>query len=409
MIKRTIVFLALLPLAQMLLANPEVSIPFSFQFGGYVNQEVIYDSRQVITAREGDVLLYPAREILDPQGRDINDVSNLNLLALSTRLFTRITGPEAFGAQTSAHVEVDFLGTTNDKFNLLRMRHAYVTLKWEKSELLAGQTWHPMFVAACFPNVVGFGGALPYHVLSRAPMLKYTYKPGNIGLTGYIVSQSDFPLMGPQGATSIYLRNSGLPEMYGQVIWSNNALMLGTTAGYMMIRPKLQTPMGYSQQTTLGSFTGNAFARITLPQVIARVQGIYSDNPNHLVMIGGFGETDIIDPTTMERGYSNVSTMSVWGEIESRGDRIRVGLFGGYSQNLGSKEAITGASWVRGGDIANMFRVAPRVVFFSGKTTIGAEIFYDQVAYGNPDANFSFETTQKASNIRALTSIKYNF
>lgn len=406
--KKSALLLGIFTMAVHLYAQ-DAPKPIKFEFGGFVNHEVIYDSRQVVTAREGDVLLYPANVLLDGNGNDVNAVGNLNLLAISTRLLTRVTGPDAFGAKTFAHVEVDFLGTTNDKFHQLRMRHAYLRLNWEKTELLAGQTWHPMFVAACFPNVVGFGGSLPYHVLSRAPMLKFSYKPSKLALTAYAVAQSDFPTNGPAGPSSVYLRNSGLPEMYGQMMYSTESILVGATAGYMVLKPDLATKDGFKNEATIGSFSSNVFVKLTLPSLIVRAQGIYSDNPNHLVMIGGFGQTEITDTITKARGYSNVSTMAVWAEVETRGDRIRFGLFGGYSKNLGSAKEITGSSWVRGGDIASMYRIGPRILFLSGKLTWGLEAFYDVAAYGTPDKKFQFAETKDVANLRLLSSLKYSF
>lgn len=40
---------------------------------GFVKSDLIFDSRQNISIREGHFLLYPANESLDPNGKDIND------------------------------------------------------------------------------------------------------------------------------------------------------------------------------------------------------------------------------------------------------------------------------------------------------------------------------------------------
>jgi hypothetical protein len=409
--KREICFLifCVVQVFVLTLSAQEAPIPFNIEFHGFVNHEIIYDSRQVVTAREGEVLVFPAEEILDPDGNDINARANLNFFALSTRLQTKITGPDAFGAKTSALVEVDFLGTTNDKFNLLRMRHAFLQLNWTKTELVAGQTWHPMFVAACFPMVVNFGGSLPYHVLSRAPMLKLTYKPGKLAMTAFLLTQSDFPTSGPQGASSVYIRNSGLPEIYGQLMYSSRSLLLGATAGYMVLHPELKTATGYRNDASISALTANVFGKLSTTSFTLRTQGIYSDNANHLVMLGGFGETEVTDALTDERGYSNVGTMSVWADVESNGPKFKVGFFAGYSENLGSKKEITGRSWVRGGNISNIYRLGPRLIIISGKLAWGMEVFYDVAVYGTPDSKFQFDETRDVANIRLLSSLKYSF
>jgi hypothetical protein len=46
---------------------------FGVTFSGYVKNDFYYDSRQVVSAREGHLLMWPTAPVLDPNGIDIND------------------------------------------------------------------------------------------------------------------------------------------------------------------------------------------------------------------------------------------------------------------------------------------------------------------------------------------------
>ncbi len=83
---------------------------FGITFNGFVKTDVIWDSRQTVNIREGHFLLYPANELLDKNGDDINATANFNILSIQTRLRGNITGPDAFGAKTSGAIEGEFFG-----------------------------------------------------------------------------------------------------------------------------------------------------------------------------------------------------------------------------------------------------------------------------------------------------------
>jgi hypothetical protein len=59
---------------------------FGISFSGFVKTDLMYDSRQVVSIREGHFLLYPQNESPDINGDDINDKSSFNILSIQTRL-----------------------------------------------------------------------------------------------------------------------------------------------------------------------------------------------------------------------------------------------------------------------------------------------------------------------------------
>ncbi|MBR5665582.1 MAG: hypothetical protein IKX13_07510, partial [Bacteroidales bacterium] len=52
---------------------------FNYHFSGFVDPQLFMDSRQVVGARESELLFYPAPKDLDAEGNDLNAVPNLNM------------------------------------------------------------------------------------------------------------------------------------------------------------------------------------------------------------------------------------------------------------------------------------------------------------------------------------------
>ena len=119
-----IIFLAVCLFFPAILVAQNIGISFN----GFVKTDVIYDTRQNFSFREGHFLLWPLAERLDNNGEDINNKFNFNILSIQTRLQSNITGPEVFSAKTSAYVEAEFFGSADASINSLRLRHAYVDI-----------------------------------------------------------------------------------------------------------------------------------------------------------------------------------------------------------------------------------------------------------------------------------------
>lgn len=141
--------------------TPEIKI------SGFVKSDFFFDSRQVATFREGHFLLYPLNELLDVNGEDINAKASFNALSIQSRVTAKLFGPEVLGAKSGGLIEGEFFGTSDADVNGFRLRHAYVTLNWENTGLLFGQTWHPMFVTDVFPQVVSFNTGSPFQPFAK--------------------------------------------------------------------------------------------------------------------------------------------------------------------------------------------------------------------------------------------------
>lgn len=407
--KRNLLFLLILALLGPVRAQEaEQEKKFGISFSGFVKADFFYDSRQTIAAREGHFLLWPAAENLDVNGDDINAKANFNFLAIQTRLKGTITGPDAFGAKTSAVIEGAFFGHSNPDINGFRLRHAFAKLQWDQTQLILGQYWHPMFVTGCFPGTVSFNTGVPFQPFSRNPQVRLTHKVGDLSLMVAAMSQRDFTSVGGSGP----LRNSGIPDLQFQMAYSSfddngNGVLVGAGAGVKTLVPRLVTDSTIATTASVSSFAFQGFFKLKAPVVTVKLQGTYGQNLYDLLNISSFA-VESINPSNDEYSYVPTSNTSLWADIHSNGKTVQVGLFFGYTQNLGASEDIL---WVEGtrGNIDNVMRVSPRVIFNSGKMRFATEIEYTSAAFGGIDTDAKVVDATTVQNVRLLFSAYYFF
>jgi len=408
------IILALLFAFCMTKANSqEIESNWGIKFSGFVKTDIFYDTRQTSSSngiREGHFFLYPDNVLYDNEDNDLNANSSFHMLSIQTRLKGDISGPDAFGAKTSGVIEAEFFGTSETDLNGFRLRHAYVKLDWSKTTLLVGQTWHPMFPAESFPKTVSFNTGAPFTPFSRNPQVRLTRKSGiaSFSLTAY--SQRDFSSSGPEGTSNKYLRNSGVPGLNMQFrIPASDAITGWAGLDYKTLRPQLRTIANIETGSKIGSFSAFATLKITTTPVNISLMGLYGQNASDLCMIGGYAVTGITDPVTQERTYTNRSTANLWTDLSSNGKKVVVGLFAGYSKNLGTGEDITGPVYGRGNNIDHLFRISPRIIFTEGHLSFGAEVESTIAAYGTMQDNGKVINTNNVNNVRILLSTIYKF
>ncbi|MEM9921705.1 MAG: hypothetical protein AAF990_26620 [Bacteroidota bacterium] len=380
---------------------------FSLKGGGFIWTETIFDTRQTVSARDGDVILYPAKKFLDANGEDINDSPDFTMANIHSRALVKVTAPSFLNAKVSGLLEMDFVGSSNDKIGLLRLRHAMVKLNWEKSELLFGQYWHPMFATESFPQVVSWGGAIPFHPLSRNAQIRYSQVVGKHSQLSFsICTQLDFKSPGPSGPSSKYLRDSGIPEVNASYIFGKNKnVLFGINVGYKVLKPSLFYEMGgenYKCTETIGSYQMNAFSRIKMKKTTLRAGMIYGQNLYNFLMLGGYGIKGLKD--NGEPTFTNLTAGSYWLDFDSGTlkEKFSLGIYAGYTKNYGAQDEITGAVYARGTDIDHAYRVAPRIIYGTGRVRFRVETIYNVAAYGTPNAKYQVENTERVTNFRFL-------
>jgi hypothetical protein len=406
-----IIMLAVLPM----LASAQKKDDIKVKLSGFVSAEAIFDTRKTVNAREGEVILYPAAKSYDINGEDLNDRSELFMTTIHSRLNVGVSGFNAFGAKGLAVIEGDFIGTSNDKTGLFRLRHAFVKLDWGKDELLVGKYWHPMFVTSCFPNVLHWGGGLPFNVLGRAPQFRYTRELGN---KGYVfisaLSEMDFKSTGPDGANVKYVQQASIPEFSGQVKYDlAKGFTLGATAGYKFLKPMVENSLGAKTDEMLSSFQMNAWMTLKSEKLVWNLHTIYGQNLYNFVMIGGYGVKNVKSNGDYE--YTNIKTSSIWSDLYTRTGNVKYGLFAGYTKNLGADDDLaTDADgfvglYSRGSNIDYVYQFGPRVEFYSGKFMIGSQILYTSAAYGTTQINGKVKDSKEVGSARFMVHLKYSF
>jgi hypothetical protein len=410
---------------------------FGISFSGFVKTDLFFDSRQTVNAREGHFLLFPENEKLDKDGADINAKASFNILSIQTRLAGSITGPDALGAKTSAYIEGEFFGNINSGINSFRLRHAWIKLKWSKTELLTGQYWHPMFVPECSPATISFNTGAPFVVFSRNPQIKVSQDFGKVRLALTFMSQVDFVSDGPDGPNPKYLRNSVLPETNLLLQYSTankdkgTEFLIGASVGYQLLTPRLSTTVTlapafdtvinnivvhqnavtatYKTDVTSGGFAGNLYAKLKLKHFTVKAGGEFGENNNAYTMLGGYTVKSVTDATKGFVDYANVRSFAVWTDMHTNGTRWQPGIFGGFGKNLGAGETVTGPHYVRGVNIDYAYRVSPRLAFSVQKLRIAGEVEYTVAAYGKTDSTGSVFDAKEVGNLRFLLGIFYFF
>lgn len=431
---KKLIFVVVIILPLLSLSQEEKK--FGIKFSGFVKTDVFFDSRQTTDVREGHFLLFPANEILDVNGDDINAKSKFNILSIQTRLRGKITGPDAFGAKTSGLIEGAFFGNIGTDINGFRLRHAFVKLNWTNTELLVGQFWHPMFVTSCFPGTVSFNTGTPFQPFSRNPQIRLTQKFGNFKIIATALEQIDFVSTGPDGKSPKYLINSSVPEFNLRFEYNSKnqetgkEVLFGVGGNYKMLTPRLSSEVivtpatdsvvndvvkhydavtkKYKTDRTVSGLSGMAYFKYKSKDVTFKLEGVYGQLMYSMTMLGGYAVHDR-DSVNGFQDYTPINTLSVWTDIHTNGKKCQFGLFGGYSKNLGSDEKITGKYYSRGSNIAYLYRISPRLIINSGKFRIAPEIEYTVAAYGTPDEKGVVKDYKEIGNFRFLVGVFYFF
>lgn len=375
---------------------------FSFKLSGYVKTDLIYDSRQTVSAREGHLLLFPANKVLDQNQNDINAQSNFNILSIQSRLNGRITGPEALGAKTSSVIEAEFFGHSNSDINGFRLRLAFIKLQWSNTSLIVGQFWHPLFITDVFANVVSFNTGIPFQPFSRNPQVRLQHSFDNLTLTATAYTQRDFSSPGPDGTTSDYMRNSGLPGFNLNAMVKYQNFLFGVGGDFKTLRPRLITAENYSTDENIKSYAGIAFAKYHNDKFTFKAEGTYGGNLNDLLMLGGYAVYEK-DQVTGVQKYTPLNILSFWTDI-SYGKQTEVGIFAGYAENKGSDKSFS-EHFSRGINIDYLYRISPRVIFNLDSFRIAGELEYTIASYGQFNSKGTVDNSEEVGNLRVLTAV----
>lgn len=414
--------------------------PPTFTWYGWVRHDINYDSRQNSFVREGQLDLYPLDKNVLTNGTDVNAQSQLNYIAILTRLGLRINGPDVLGAKLTGQIEGDFFGQNEATIGLLRLRHAYAKLEWKKTALVIGQTWYPLFIPEAFPGVVNFNTGIPIAPFGWAGQVKFTinlsknlflhlttYKPrefSDVNTTIVTASSTGASLTGSavNNSTSLTLPNNvpslnaTLPELNAHIQYKSDKFMVGAQVDYSQTLPYNTYRDSTIHATninkeTVSSLSLMAYTKIVTKKVSIKAQYLVLQDAAHWVSMGGY--FGYLNKATGLETYKPANTTSWWIDIYGNGKKWIPGIFIGGSANNGAEAGAT-AAYGRAIGISNrgiqdILRISPRLEFIAGKLKFGAELEFTTANYGTRGTDGKVITGDASKPIDAITNTRFTF
>lgn len=393
---------------------------------GFVRNYITYDSRECVAVMGEMFNIIPKDELLnEDRSEDLNDVDKLSFVSFTTRLGVDVMGPNLGRAKSSAKIEADFSGYGANN-TLFRIRQAYLSLSWDRTTLICGQTWHPM-TNQVMPAVYGFGTSSPFMPFNRAPQIKVLVDAGK-GWNFTAAALYQFPNLstGPEGVSVSYSRWSMLPELYASWAHAGDHLTYGVGVDLLSIMPRktsfaerevLQEDGSMQTQTVqvrakdrVMGISPEFFADYINGKFNIKGKVVYAENTAHMTMVSGFGATSY-DPQTGSYQYAPLRLVSTW-MTATYGDKLKPGLMLGYAKNLGAKNDFMSLDeiWVRHARNTDyIYRISPSLSYTIKNLQLALEVDYTVVGYGDLLLNGSVNALRDINNTRACLMIKYSF
>lgn len=383
---------------------------FTYKFYGFVRGDLFYNNRANVAPVDGNFYLYPMDKLPDANGEDLNATPNGSFYTFTTRLGLDFTGPRLGTARTSAKIETDFGGFSSST-TMLRIRQAYVALDWDKSQLLIGQTWHPLS-GSVMPDVLNLSTGAPFNPFNRSPMLRFQYRAGNIKMTAATLWQLQYLSSGPVGGSEEYIKNSCIPEMYVGADFINNGWIAGV-GGYMIsLKPRTVSTVGnarYKVDERITSFSAEAHLKYTGKNFMFAAKSLLASGLDHTALLGGYAVSGI-DPENGEQDYTPFRHSTSWVNL-TVGTKWKAGLFAGYSKNLGTDSDMHTSMTLygKGLNIDQLFMVNPNLSYNLSFWKFGVEYCLSTAQYGTNELSGKVTDTHSVTNHRILALLVYHF
>lgn len=379
------------------------------KFSGFIGAEAIYDTRDQVTARTGEIILFPKQEIKNAQGEDMTDNGDFFMSTMTARVRATLKPYEVWGGKLTSFIEVDFANRSSKNVHL-RLRHAVLKFDKGNTTILAGQFWSPMFVVGVTPNVTSIGAGAPFIGLSRNPQVRITQRFNDkFRASISAMSQLDHSSIGPNGKSEEYMRQAKIPQFDMHLEYGNpKKFTMGLVAGTKTLKPRLKSEKGRKVNEKITSMHGLAYAKLVTANMEYKLQGIYAENSFDMVMLGGYGISNI-DPVTGKFDYESLKTTSFWGDMKSKyKSSWNFGLFAGITQNHGADKALSKV-FARGANIDKLVRISPRIIYGQKALKLMFEVSQLMAYYGTPNAKYEVENAKSTSSTRLHLTLRYTF
>ena len=402
---------------------------------GFIRNYFTYDSRSCVQSNEGLFNMLPndVKPGAAP-GEDLNAIPSVRFLSMTTRFGLNVSGPEIWGAKSTAKIESDFCGASSGTAFNLRIRQAYAKLAWEKSDLLVGQAWHPM-AGDLMPEVFSLATGAPFNPFNRSPQVRYNYSPiKSLTFTASALYQYQYGSVGLDGKTSnTYSRNALVPELFVGMTAKGKHLSGGFGVNASTIAPRVTID---SLKTRVDerctSLSAMVFGSLKVDDLSVRAKATYGQNTSHMQQPTGYGVVSEAADGTYT--YESMQLGSAWITM-MYGKKLRYGFFAGWMKNFGSAgNAFVGNRVVKADAEGNKtylvdgakkdgyafvtrnntgmdqaYRFSPIVTYKEKNMTIGIEYEHTATAYGTCQPNGTVTDTHWVANHRVCMMLKYDF
>ena len=402
---------------------------------GFIRNYFTYDSRSCVQSNEGLFNMLP--NDVKPGatlGEDLNAIPSVRFLSMTTRLGLNVSGPEIWGAKSTAKIESDFCGASSGTAFNLRIRQAYAKLAWEKSDLLVGQTWHPM-AGDLMPEVFSLATGAPFNPFNRSPQVRYNYSPiKSLTFTASALYQYQYESVGLDGKTSnTYSRNALVPELFVGMTAKGKHLAGGFGVNASTITPRVTIDSLKTRvDEHVTSISAMVFGSLKVEDLSIRAKATYGQNTSHMQQPTGYGV--VSEATDGTYTYESMQLGSAWITM-MYGKKFRYGFFAGWMKNFGSAgdafvdnrvvktDAEGNKTYLVEGakkdgsalvvrnntGLDQAFRFSPIVTYKVQNLTIGLEYEHTAAAYGTYRSNGTVTDTHWVANHRACMMLKYDF
>lgn len=374
---------------------------FKITFKGFVKSDVIFDSRQTVSAREGFVLLYPQKPLYDSNGKDVNQGFHLNQYASSSRLIAQAIHSLNSKIKLKIYLETDFTGSSNATYNCMRLRHAFVRIDKDVFFLMMGHDWHPMVAEDVFPDMVSLNLGNPFKSAIRVPQLRFGLK--NYHKFDFFVTAStqlDNASNGPEGISTVYLRNAAVPNFSANIQWTSGNYKIGGLIDSKVLKLSINDSLLGVKNNHCHSMSYSFYGKYETPNFLIKSQLIFGENLFEHVMLGGIAQK-------LENSDFIVSqTASAWLNVFWKTKKFNLGIFAGYTENMGYNNETKEKFFARGADIHSIYRVAPQFLYkASNKLLIFSETELTVANYGTTDSFGRVSRHTPIPNIRENISV----
>lgn len=227
----------MIPVVLILMLEPRLAqAEAEIDFYGYIRLDTSYNTSLL----SSPITPLYAKALEEGQSKEATFYFNPRLSGVGLR--AKGPHPEGFESfDLSARMEIDFHNGGRDSRQLIRLRHAYATLKMGQFEILFGQTWHTvsrLFPAGATTSLIWMGG----NTGDRAPQIRLTLKEessrANFCIDASIHMQNAVDSLDTDGDSISNGGQASFPGLQGRAalgvkLWSKQELKLafGAHAG----------------------------------------------------------------------------------------------------------------------------------------------------------------------------------